>query len=73
VDTLLEEGVPYLKIVEAAKRLHCDLIVLGSHGHSGIEKILLGSVAERVIGISPVPVMVVPPDVGTHVLEGRKD
>ena len=65
-ETLLEEGVPYLKIVEAAKRLHCDLIILGSHGHSGLEKILLGSVVERVIGISPVPVMVVPPDVGKH-------
>ncbi|NOZ58574.1 MAG: universal stress protein [Euryarchaeota archaeon] len=61
-ETLLEEGVPYLKIVEAAKRLNCDLIILGSHGHSGLEKMLLGSVAERVIGISPVPVMVVPPE-----------
>ncbi len=71
-DTLLEEGVPYLKIVEAAKKLHCDLIVLGSHGHSGLEKILLGSVAERVIGISPVPVMVVPPDVGKHIIEGSE-
>ncbi len=72
-ETLLEEGVPYLKIVEAAKRLHCDLIILGSHGHSGLEKILLGSVAERVIGISPVPVMVVPPDVGKHLLESEKE
>jgi len=62
VETVLEEGVPYVKIVEAAKRLDCDLIILGSHGHSGLEKIFLGSVAERVIGISPVPVMVVPPD-----------
>ncbi len=61
-ETLLEEGVPYQKIVEAAKRLDCDLIILGSHGHSGLEKIFLGSVAERVVGISPVPVMVVPPD-----------
>ncbi|WP_456475439.1 universal stress protein [Candidatus Pyrohabitans sp.] len=67
-EALLEEGVPYLKIVEAAKRLHCDLIVLGSHGHSGLEKILLGSVAERVIGISPVPVVVVPPDVEKHLV-----
>lgn len=72
-ETLLEEGVPYLKIVEAAKRLHCDLIILGSHGHSGLEKILLGSVAERVIGISPVPVMVVPPDVGKHLPVSKKE
>jgi nucleotide-binding universal stress UspA family protein len=71
-ETLLEEGVPYLKIVEAAKKLHCDLIVMGSHGHSGLEKILLGSVAERVIGISPVPVVIVPPDVGKHLLESKE-
>jgi nucleotide-binding universal stress UspA family protein len=69
VETLLEEGAPYLKIVEAAKRRRCDLIILGSHGHSGLEKMLLGSVAERVIGISPVPVMVVPPDMGRHLKE----
>lgn len=72
-EMLLEQGVPYLKIVEAAKRLHCDLIVLGSHGHSGLEKIFLGSVAERVIGISPVPVVIVPYDVGQHILRSRKD
>ena len=72
-EMLLEEGVPYVKIVEAAKRLHCDLIVLGSHGHSGLEKIFLGSVAERVIGISPVPVVVVPYDVGQHILQSREN
>ncbi|WP_457555966.1 universal stress protein [Candidatus Pyrohabitans sp.] len=69
-DTLLEEGAPYLKIVEAARRLSCDLIILGSHGHSGLEKLLLGSVTERVIGISPVPVVVVPPDF-KHLKKGK--
>lgn len=72
-EMLLEEGIPYLKIVDTAKRLHCDLIVLGSHGHSGLEKILLGSVAERVIGISPVPVVVVPYDIGHHLVRSRRD
>jgi nucleotide-binding universal stress UspA family protein len=71
-ELILKEGVPYLKIIETAKQLHCDLIVLGSHGHTGLEKILLGSVAERVIGISPVPVVVVPYDVGHHILKSRK-
>ncbi len=61
VNFIVREGAPYIQIVNAAKELKCDLIVLGSHGHSGLEKILLGSVAERVTGISPVPVMIVPP------------
>ncbi len=61
VEYVVKEGIPYRKIVETAKEKNADIIILGSHGHSTLEKILLGSVAERVIGISPVPVMVVPP------------
>ncbi len=61
VNFIIKEGIPYRKIVETAYELGCDLIVLGSHGHSSLEKILLGSVAERVIGISHIPVMIVPP------------
>ena len=64
VDFVVKEGIPYKRIVETAKEKEADVIILGSHGHSALEKILLGSVAERVIGISPVPVMVVPPKTG---------
>lgn len=58
--TRIEEGYPFEKIIEVAKELGSDLIVMGSHGHTGIGKIFLGSVTERVIGGAPCPVLVVP-------------
>ena len=48
-------------ILERARSLPADLIVMGSHGRSGIERLLLGSVAEHVLRAAPCPVMVVPP------------
>ena len=49
------------RIVERAAELGCDLIVMGTHGRSGFERLLLGSVAERVARKAPCPVMLVPP------------
>lgn len=46
-------------IVEAAKAAGADLIVMGSHGHSGLAKLVLGSVATKVLQLSPVPVLIV--------------
>jgi len=48
-------------ILEAARTLPADLIVMGSHGRSGVSRLVLGSVAERVVRSAPCPVMVVPP------------
>ena len=48
-------------IVETAGRLGCGLIVIGTHGHSGVKRAVLGSVAEAVSRHSPVPVLLVPP------------
>lgn len=48
-------------IVDRARVMPADLIVMGSHGRSGLKKVLLGSVAERVLREAPCPVMVVPP------------
>lgn len=48
-------------ILEAARALPADLIVMGSHGRSGVPRLFLGSVAERVLRAAPCPVMVVPP------------
>lgn len=55
------EGRPDEAIVKAAEDAGADLIVMGSHGRTGLTKILLGSVAERVIGQTTVPVLVVKP------------
>jgi nucleotide-binding universal stress UspA family protein len=56
---LLAKGRPYEQIVHLAKGLKIDLIVLGSYGRRGPERILMGSVAERVIEYSTCPVLVV--------------
>ncbi len=58
-NTVVEEGNPADKIVETAKGLGSDLIVLGSHGWRGIDKSILGSTTERVIATASVPVLVV--------------
>jgi nucleotide-binding universal stress UspA family protein len=52
-DRLPDEG-----IIAAAKDNGCDLIVVGSHGRRGLSRLLLGSVASRVVALSPVPVLV---------------
>ncbi len=53
-------GKPHEFIVDEAKQKEIDLIVLGTHGRSGLKRVLLGSVAQNVIGHSPCPVLVVP-------------
>ena len=45
-------------IVDTAKELGADLIVVGSHGRSGIARLMLGSVATKVVAESPIPVLV---------------
>ena len=55
----VEEHVIHEGILDTAKALEADLIVMGSHGRHGLEKLLLGSVTTRVLGRSPVPVLVV--------------
>jgi nucleotide-binding universal stress UspA family protein len=49
-------------IVETCSDLHCDLIVMGTHGRRGLSHLLLGSVAEKVLRTAPVPVLTVRPD-----------
>ena len=51
---------PSDEVPKLAKSLGCDLIVVGTHGHSGFKHFFLGSVAERVIRNSLVPVLVIP-------------
>ncbi|RJQ49959.1 MAG: universal stress protein [Nitrospiraceae bacterium] len=52
-------GRPYDAIVETAKDERADLIIMGSHGRTGISRLLMGSVAERVIGLTECAVLVV--------------
>ncbi|HWE35989.1 MAG TPA: universal stress protein [Isosphaeraceae bacterium] len=59
VEYRLREGEPAEEAVRQAKGLGCDLIVVGSHGRTGLDRLLLGSVAEAVLRHAPCPVLVV--------------
>jgi len=59
VATVLVEGPPATAVIRVAKRKGADLIVVGTHGRTGFGKVLLGSVAERVIGKAKCAVLVV--------------
>jgi nucleotide-binding universal stress UspA family protein len=59
VHHLLSEGDPAAMILAAAKEHHCDLIVMGTRGRSGLNRVLVGSVAEQVVRKAPCPVVTV--------------
>jgi nucleotide-binding universal stress UspA family protein len=58
-DTLVRVGSPSREIIETAKDLPADLIVLSTHGRTGLKHVFLGSVAEHVVQRAPCPVFVV--------------
>ncbi len=60
IKTLVKEGDFAGSILEAAKELHADLIVMGSHSRKWLEKILLGSVTEKVLHHTSVPLLIIP-------------
>src|SRR5688572_18074406 len=56
---VVREGIAIDEIIEAAKELKVDRVVVGTHGRRGVERFFMGSVAERVVRLSPVSVLVV--------------
>ncbi len=58
-ESVVRNGSPAIEIVELAKSLPADLIVISTHGRSGLKHVLLGSVAEHVVRHAPCPVLVV--------------
>jgi nucleotide-binding universal stress UspA family protein len=54
----VQGSFPYIEIIKAARRGHCDLIVMASHGRRGISRLLLGSVASKVLAHAGIPVLI---------------
>lgn len=59
VKSTIVDGSPSTEITTYAKENDCDVIVMGTHGRSGVNRLLLGSVAERVVRSSTVPVLTI--------------
>jgi universal stress protein A len=54
-------GDPVTAIIDEASKPGYDVIVVGTHGRTGVTRLLLGSVTEKLIRLSPIPVLTVPP------------
>lgn len=61
VRSFFKEGTPFREILKAADEISADLIVLGTHGRTGLDRFMMGSVAERVARSAPCPVFIARP------------
>ena len=57
-DSVLVQGIPFQAIIDTAREQDVDIIVMGTHGHTGLTHVLMGSVAEKVVRMAPCPVLV---------------
>ena len=57
--TMLVVGLPVNRILESAEKVHARMIVMGSQGRTGLARAMLGSKAEQVVRLAPLPVMIV--------------
>jgi nucleotide-binding universal stress UspA family protein len=60
IESVIKEGDFGGIIIETSKELNVDVIVMGTHGRRGIDKILMGSVAEKVLRNSTIPMFIIP-------------
>lgn len=58
-ESKLKMGLPWHGVLEAINELGVDLVIMGTHGRHGLGRMTLGSVAERVVRLAPVPVLTV--------------
>lgn len=57
-ETIVDHASPFQCVLDHAETSQADLIVMGTHGHTGLQHMLLGSVAEKVVRLAKCPVMV---------------
>ncbi|MEN8193907.1 MAG: universal stress protein [Bacteroidota bacterium] len=58
-DVVIKTGKPFMEIIETASELDADLIIISTHGHTGVEHLLFGSTAEKVVRKAPCPVLTI--------------
>lgn len=61
VTKAIRTGVSFVEIIEYVKSEHIDLVIMATHGRGGLEHIIIGSVAEKVVRKSPCPVLTIRP------------
>ena len=71
VETRIEHGQPALAITQAARELGVDVVALATHGRGGLSRLLMGSVADRVVRAAEQPVLVVRPQLAGNTLQAE--
>ena len=61
IETVIKDGDFGESIIDAATEMNVDVIVMGTHSRQGLDKILMGSVAEKVLQRSTIPLFIIPP------------
>ncbi len=61
LETRVEVGSPAEKILELAKKEKIDMIIMGAHGRKGMDRVIFGSVADKVVTSAPCPVLTIHP------------
>jgi nucleotide-binding universal stress UspA family protein len=59
VKHILAEGEPAAEVAEIARKHQCDLIVISTHGRTGLERFLMGSIAEKIVRLAPCAILTV--------------
>jgi len=59
IEKIVVRGMPFVEIIRAAREINADLIVIGTHGRTGMDHVLFGSTAEKVVRKAPCPVLTV--------------
>ncbi len=54
---LIKTGKPFMEVIETASEVDADLIIIATHGHTGVEHLLFGSTAEKIVRKAPCPVL----------------
>jgi nucleotide-binding universal stress UspA family protein len=70
-ELIIKTGRPFMEIIETATEKDVDLIIIATHGHTGVEHLLFGSTAEKVVRKAPCPVLTLREPVKGFKFQGR--